>query len=197
MNGILVPGGFGNRGIEGKILAAMYARKNDIPYFGICLGMQISVIEYARNVLILTKANSTEFDLKTKNPVIALVEEWKNSSGKNILVDKKNLGGTMRLGSQKCDIIKNSLAFKMYNSLVINERHRHRYEVNSNFLDFFDNSNMIFSGRSHSDNLMEIIELKNHPWYLGCQFHPEFTSSPVNGHPLFNGFIKASIKNKI
>ena len=103
----------------------------------------------------------------------------------------------MRLGSQKCDIIKNSLAFKMYNSLVINERHRHRYEVNSNFLDFFDNGNMIFSGRSHSDNLMEIIELKNHPWYLGCQFHPEFTSSPVNGHPLFNGFIKASIKNKI
>ena len=197
VNGILVPGGFGNRGIEGKILAAMYARKNDIPYFGICLGMQISVIEYARNVINLTKANSTEFDLKTKNPVIALVEEWKNSSGKNILVDKKNLGGTMRLGSQKCDIIKNSLAFKMYNSLVINERHRHRYEVNSNFLDFFDNGNMIFSGRSHSDNLMEIIELKNHPWYLGCQFHPEFTSSPVNGHPLFNGFIKASIKNKI
>tara|TARA_A100001035_G_scaffold58909_2_gene43889 strand:- start:1136 stop:2755 length:1620 start_codon:yes stop_codon:yes gene_type:complete len=196
VNGILVPGGFGNRGIEGKILAAMYARKNDIPYFGICLGMQISVIEYARNVINLTKANSTEFDLKTKNPVIALVEEWKNSSGKNILVDKKNLGGTMRLGSQKCDIIKNSLAFKMYNSLVINERHRHRYEVNSNFLDFFDNSNMIFSGKSHSDNLMEIIELNNHPWYLGCQFHPEFTSSPVNGHPLFNGFIKAAIKNK-
>ena len=197
MNGILVPGGFGDRGIEGKVSAAHFARTNNIPYFGICLGLQISIIEFARNVIKLAKANSTEFDIKTKNPVIALVEEWKDSSGKNIIVDKNNLGGTMRLGSQTCNIEKNSLAYKMYKKLTIKERHRHRYEVNSNFVNYFNDSGLIFSGISKKGNLMEIIELKNHPWYLACQFHPEFTSSPIEGHPLFNGFISASLKRKI
>ena len=197
MNGILVPGGFGNRGIEGKILAAEYARENSIPYFGICLGMQISVIEYARNVINLKRANSTEFDIKTNNPVIALVDEWRDSKGKKIIVDKSNYGGTMRLGAQKCSINKNTLAYKMYRKASIDERHRHRYEVNSNFVKFFKDSDLIFSGKSAREGLMEIIEIKNHPWYLGCQFHPEFTSSPLRGHPLFNGFIKASFRGKI
>tara|TARA_B100001057_G_scaffold168869_2_gene169627 strand:+ start:33283 stop:34911 length:1629 start_codon:yes stop_codon:yes gene_type:complete len=197
MNGILVPGGFGNRGIEGKILAAQHARVNHIPYFGICLGMQISVIEFARNVVRLKKANSTEFDLKTGNPVIALVEEWRDSSGKKIKADKDNYGGTMRLGAQKCKIDKRSLAYRMYKKLTIDERHRHRYEVNSNFVKYFKNSGLIFSGKSAKENLMEIIEINDHPWYLACQFHPEFTSSPLSGHPLFNGFIDASLERRL
>ena len=196
MNGILVPGGFGNRGIEGKILAAKFARINKIPYFGICLGMQISVIEFARNVIKLSNANSTEFNSKTKNPVIALVDEWDDLKGKKIIVDKENYGGTMRLGSQECYINKNTLAHNMYNKNTIRERHRHRYEVNKNLLHFFEKTNLVFSGKSKKGDLMEMLEIKNHPWYLGCQFHPEFTSSPIKGHPLFNGFIKASIENK-
>ena len=196
MDGILVPGGFGNRGIEGKVLAAQYARINKIPYLGICLGMQISVIEFARNVLGLKNANSTEFDSNTKHPVIALVEEWKDSLGNNIISDKKNMGGTMRLGAQDCTLLKSSLAHKSYKKISINERHRHRYEVNNALLKLFDNSDLIFSGESKKGNLMEIIELKDHPWYLACQFHPEFTSSPISGHPLFNGFIAASIKKR-
>ena len=196
MDGILVPGGFGNRGIEGKVLAAQYARINKIPYLGICLGMQISVIEFARNVLKLKNANSTEFNSKTKHPVIALVEEWKDSLGKKIISDKKNMGGTMRLGAQDCTLLKSSLAHKSYKKIAINERHRHRYEVNNALLKLFDNSGLIFSGESKKGNLMEIIELKDHPWYLACQFHPEFTSSPISGHPLFNGFIAASIKKR-
>tara|TARA_B110000305_G_scaffold58_1_gene62 strand:+ start:983 stop:2605 length:1623 start_codon:yes stop_codon:yes gene_type:complete len=196
MDGILVPGGFGNRGIEGKILAAQYARINKIPYLGICLGMQISVIEFARNVLKLKTANSTEFNSKTKYPVVALVDEWKDSTGKKIISDKKNMGGTMRLGSQDCTLSKGSLAYKMYKKLAINERHRHRYEVNDSLLELFDGSGLKFSGKSKKGNLMEMIELKGHPWYLGCQFHPEFTSSPISGHPLFNGFIAASKKKR-
>jgi CTP synthase len=196
MDGILVPGGFGNRGIEGKILAAQYARINKIPYLGICLGMQISVIEFARNVLKLKNANSTEFNSKTKHPVVALVDEWKDSSGKKIVSDKKNMGGTMRLGSQDCTLSKGSLAYKMYKKLAINERHRHRYEVNNSLLELFGDSGLKFSGKSKKGNLMEMIELKGHPWYLGCQFHPEFTSSPISGHPLFNGFIAASKKKR-
>ena len=196
MDGILVPGGFGNRGIEGKVLAAQYARINKIPYLGICLGMQISVIEFARNVLKLKNANSTEFNSNTKHPVIALVEEWKDSLGKKIISDKKNMGGTMRLGAQDCTLLKGSLAHKSYKKIAINERHRHRYEVNNALLKLFDNSGLIFSGESKKGNLMEIIELKDHPWYLACQFHPEFTSSPISGHPLFNGFIAASIKKR-
>ena len=196
MNAILVPGGFGNRGIEGKILAAKFARENNIPYLGICLGMQISVIEYARNVLNLKNANSTEFNIKTNNPVVALVEEWKDRSGNKIIADKNNLGGTMRLGSQECLLKKNSLVYQMYKKINIAERHRHRYEVNGNLVSHFDKSNLVFSGISKKGNLMEIIELKNHPWYVGCQFHPEFTSSPIKGHPLFNGFINAASKRK-
>ena len=196
MNGILVPGGFGNRGIEGKILAAQFARINKIPYFGICLGMQISVIEFARNVIKLSNANSTEFNSKTKNPVIALVDEWDDLKGKKIIADKKNYGGTMRLGSQECYINKNTLAHNMYNKNTVKERHRHRYEVNKNLLHFFEKTNLVFSGKSKRGDLMEMLEIKNHPWYLGCQFHPEFTSSPINGHPLFNGFITASTKRK-
>ena len=197
MNGIIVPGGFGNRGIEGKILAAQYARLNNIPFFGICLGMQIAVIEYARNCIRLSKANSTEFHKNTPNPVIALVTEWKNYKGKKILADQVNYGGTMRLGAQTCNLSHKSLAYKMYNKKTIIERHRHRYEVNKNYVEKFKGSELVFTGISKKDNLMEIAEIKNHPWYLGCQFHPEFTSSPVKGHPLFNGFIKASINNKI
>ena len=196
MNGILVPGGFGNRGIEGKILAAQFARINKIPYFGICLGMQISVIEFARNVIKLSNANSTEFNSKTKNPVIALVDEWDDLKGKKIIVDKENYGGTMRLGSQECYINKNTLAHNMYNKNTIRERHRHRYEVNKNLLHFFEKTNLVFSGKSKKGDLMEMLEIKSHPWYLGCQFHPEFTSSPINGHPLFNGFIAASTKRR-
>ena len=196
MNAILVPGGFGNRGIEGKILAAKFARENNIPYLGICLGMQISVIEYARNVLNLKNANSTEFNIKTNNPVVALVEEWKDRSGNKIIADKDNLGGTMRLGSQECLLKKNSLVYQMYKKINIAERHRHRYEVNGNLVSHFDKSNLVFSGISKKGNLMEIIELNNHPWYVGCQFHPEFTSSPIKGHPLFNGFINAASKRK-
>ena len=196
MNAILVPGGFGNRGIEGKILAAKFARENNIPYLGICLGMQISVIEYARNVLNLKNANSTEFNIKTNNPVVALVEEWKDRSGNKIIADKNNLGGTMRLGSQECLLKKNSLVYQMYKKINIAERHRHRYEVNGNLVSHFDKSDLVFSGISKKGNLMEIIELNNHPWYVGCQFHPEFTSSPIKGHPLFNGFINAASKRK-
>ena len=196
MNAILVPGGFGNRGIEGKILAAKFARENNIPYLGICLGMQISVIEYARNVLNLKNANSTEFNIKTNNPVVALVEEWKDRSGNKIIADKNNLGGTMRLGSQECLLKKNSLVYQMHKKINIAERHRHRYEVNGNLVSHFDKSNLVFSGISKKGNLMEIIELNNHPWYVGCQFHPEFTSSPIKGHPLFNGFINAASKRK-
>tara|TARA_Y100000996_G_scaffold379325_1_gene332528 strand:+ start:6022 stop:7641 length:1620 start_codon:yes stop_codon:yes gene_type:complete len=197
MNGILVPGGFGDRGIEGKILAAEYARVNNIPYFGICLGMQISVIEFARNVMKLNKANSTEFDKNTKNPVVALVEEWREDSGKRIFANMENMGGTMRLGSQECILAKGSLAYKMYSKTSIKERHRHRYEVNGNLVVDFEKNGLAFSGQSKEGNLMEMIELKNHSWYVGCQFHPEFTSSPINGHPLFNGFINAASKRKI
>ena len=196
MNGILVPGGFGNRGIEGKILAAQFARINKIPYFGICLGMQISVIEFARNVVKLSNANSTEFNSKTKNPVIALVDEWDDLKGKKVIADKENYGGTMRLGSQECSINKDTLAYNMYNKNTVKERHRHRYEVNKSLVHFFEKTNLVFSGKSKKGDLMEMLEIKNHPWYLGCQFHPEFTSSPINGHPLFNGFIAASTKRR-
>tara|TARA_B100001123_G_C15308720_1_gene1023578 strand:- start:72 stop:1688 length:1617 start_codon:yes stop_codon:yes gene_type:complete len=191
-NGIIVPGGFGNRGIEGKILAANFARVNNIPYFGICLGMQIAVIEYARNYIKLKTANSTEFEKNTKSPVIALVTEWDDFKSGQKKADRKNLGGTMRLGAQSCNLQKNSIAYKLYNKKTIIERHRHRYEVNKNFIHIFNDTDLVFTGTSKKDNLKEILEINNHPWYLGCQFHPEFTSSPIDGHPLFNGFVKAS-----
>ena len=196
LQGIVVPGGFGNRGIEGKILTAKHARTKNIPYLGICLGMQISVIEYARNVLGFKKANSTEFDMSTPYPVISLVSEWEDSLKGNMKGTTKNLGGTMRLGAQECSLVTPSLAYKLYKKKTITERHRHRYEVNNKYIADFNDSDLLFSGFSGDHNLVEILELKNHPWYLASQFHPEFTSSPMNGHPLFNNFIKTSYETK-
>ena len=194
LDAILVPGGFGDRGIEGKIDAVSYARKNNVPYLGICLGMQVAIIEFSRNIANLKGAHSTEFDRRTKNPVIALIEEWKDISGKKeIRDDKSNLGGTMRLGAQLCSLSKNSLAHLAYNKNKILERHRHRYEFNNNYFDKLENLGLSFSGIS-DDGLVEIIEISDHPWFLACQFHPEFTSNPRDGHPLFISFVEAAVK---
>ena len=194
VDGILVPGGFGDRGIQGMINTAKYAREKNIPYFGICLGMQVAVIEYARNVLKL-KANSTEFNKKTKDPVIALITEWMDEEGLiHYRTEESDKGGTMRLGSQVCHIKKTSKMARLYKSTVISERHRHRYEFNSNYLNAFDRSGMKIVGKSEDGNLVEAIEIEGHKWFIGCQFHPEFTSNPINGHPLFNGFVKAAKK---
>ena len=196
LQGIVVPGGFGNRGVNGKILTAYHARMNNIPYLGICLGMQISVIEFARNVLGLKKANSTEFDLNTPHPVISLVSEWEDYNKGKLKGNIEQLGGTMRLGAQKCKLVKSSLAHTLYKKNIITERHRHRYEVNNSYINKFNNTDLLFSGYSGNKDLMEILELKNHPWYLASQFHPEFTSSPMKGHPLFNSFIKTAYDTK-
>ena len=196
LQGIVVPGGFGNRGVNGKILTAYHARVNNIPYLGICLGMQISVIEFARNVLGLKKANSTEFDLNTPYPVISLVSEWEDYKKGKLKGNIEQLGGTMRLGAQKCKLVKSSLAHALYKKNIITERHRHRYEVNNSYINKFNNTDLLFSGYSGNKDLMEILELKNHPWYLASQFHPEFTSSPMKGHPLFNSFIKTAYDTK-
>ncbi len=194
VDGILVPGGFGDRGIQGMINTAKYAREKNIPYFGICLGMQVAVIEYARNVLKL-KANSTEFNKMTKNPVIALITEWMDEEGLiHYRTEESDKGGTMRLGSQVCHIKKTSKMARLYKSTVISERHRHRYEFNSNYLNAFDSSGMKIVGKSEDGNLVEAIEIEGHKWFIGCQFHPEFTSNPINGHPLFNGFVNAAKK---
>ena len=193
VQGILVPGGFGNRGVEGIIRTAQYAREAKIPYFGICLGMQVAVIEYARNKANMPQANSTEFHIKTDFPVVALITEWLDKDGS---VEKRSelsdLGGSMRLGGQVCHLDKNSLAFALYNKNYITERHRHRYEVNPHYLKKLEQVGLQVSGRSADGNLIEMIELPEHPWFIGCQFHPEFTSTPCNGHPLFNGFIQAA-----
>ena len=196
LQGIVVPGGFGNRGVEGKILAANFARINNIPYFGICLGMQISVIEFARNILGLKDANSTEFDLKTPFPVISLVTEWDDYKKGKLKGSLHQMGGTMRLGAQSCTLMKKTLAHSLYKKNIISERHRHRYEVNNKFVDQFDETDLVFSGYSGNKDLMEMLELKHHPWYLASQFHPEFTSSPLKGHPLFNSFIKTAYETK-
>ncbi len=194
---VLVPGGFGTRGVEGKIQAVQYARENNIPYLGICLGMQVAVIEYARNLANMPGANSTEFDSDTKYPVIALVAEWLDKSG-NIesRAHDSDLGGTMRLGGQECKLEPDSKARAMYGKDVIIERHRHRYEVNSNLIDKIAAAGLSISGRSIDGKLVEMIEIKDHPWFVACQFHPEFTSSPRDGHPLFTSYIKAAIKNR-
>lgn len=193
MDAILVPGGFGKRGVEGKILAAQYARENKIPYFGICLGMQIAIIEYARHKANMPNASSTEFDLETPYPVVALVTEWTNSAGQREQRDEKSdVGGTMRLGGQACKLASGSLAQRIYQQDTIIERHRHRYEVNNTLLPTIEKAGLTVSGRSSDENLVEIIELADHPWYLGCQFHPEFTSTPRDGHPLFMSFIQAA-----
>jgi len=196
MHAILVPGGFGKRGVEGKILAINYARTNRIPYLGICLGMQLAVVEYARNQTGMKGAHSTEFNPDTPYPVIGLITEWRTKDGRIETRDKNSdIGGSMRLGGQECLLKKDSLAWKMYGADKITERHRHRYEVNSQHLATLEQAGLIVSGMSSDENLCEIIELSNteHPWFLGCQFHPEFTSTPRQGHPLFQSFIKAAI----
>ncbi len=191
---ILVPGGFGERGLEGKLEAVRYARENNIPYLGICLGLQSVVIEYARNVLGLKEANSTEFDINTPHPVIGLITEWIDSEGKVEKRDEQSdLGGTMRLGGQECRLTKDSKAREIYGSDVIVERHRHRYEVNNNYVDRLQKVGLKIGGWSADDTLVEIVELPEHPWFVACQFHPEFTSSPRGGHPLFTSYIEAAI----
>lgn len=192
LDGIIVPGGFGKRGIEGKILAVQYAREKQVPYLGICLGLQIAMIEYARHKASMTEANSTEFDSETPYPVVALVTEWESPEGHTEKRhEQSEKGGTMRLGGQVCYLSPNSLVHQIYNKEKIVERHRHRYEVNNNLLLKIEAAGLIVSGRS-TDNLVEMIELQDHPWFVGCQFHPEFTSTPRDGHPLFIGFIKAA-----
>ena len=191
-HGILIPGGFGGRGINGMINVAKFARTKNIPFFGICLGMQVAVIEFARNVLKIS-ANSTEFEKTTKHPVIALITEWMDKKGlTQIRNENSDKGGTMRLGSQICILEKNSKMSKMYKTRKISERHRHRYEFNSNYLEKIKSKGMNIVGFSEDKNLVEAIELKGHKWFVGCQFHPEFTSDPRTGHPLFNGFIRAA-----
>jgi CTP synthase len=188
INGILVPGGFGERGIEGKIETVRYARENKIPYLGLCLGMHCATIEFARNVCNLENANSTEFDNNTPDPVICLLEEQKN-------IDK--MGGTMRLGAQQCRLASNTIAHKCYGQEVISERHRHRYEFNNKYRDVFENKGMICSGLTIDNELVEIIEMKDHPWFVAVQFHPEFKSKPTKPHPLFSNFIKATLNDGI
>lgn len=215
VDAILVPGGFGNRGVEGKIIAAQYAREHNIPYLGICLGMQVAVIEYARNVTGIVGANSSEFDLNSEDPVIALITEWKNANGETVVRSAdSDLGGTMRLGGQLCEMTPGSLAARMYGTDHVIERHRHRFEFNNNYANRLIESGLVISARSSgpsvsastgkknagsqsvpdSSGLVEMIELSDHPWFIGCQFHPEYTSNPRDGHPLFTGLITAALE---
>ncbi len=192
MDAILVPGGFGERGIEGKIAAVRHAREQGVPYLGICLGMQVAVIEYARSVLGLPGANSTEFERDAKDPVIALITEWRDRSGETLKRDDRSeLGGTMRLGAQESRMLSGTLARKVYGRDVIHERHRHRYEFNNNYLEAMQKAGFSISAFSE-DGLVEIVELPAHPWFIGVQFHPEFTSNPRDGHPLFTSFVRAA-----
>lgn len=193
LDAILVPGGFGGRGVEGKIIAARYARENNVPYLGICLGMQVALIEFARNCAGMKNANSTEFDANTPYPVVGLISEWLDKSG--AVVERSaddDLGGTMRLGSQLCHIEPNTKLHEAYGNNEIHERHRHRYEVNNNLREKIANAGLIFSALSADKSLVEAVELPNHPWFVAVQFHPEFTSTPRDGHPLFSGFIAAA-----
>ena len=193
-DGILVPGGFGLRGVEGKITAVRYARENRIPYLGICLGMQVAVIEYARHVAGLAGAHSTEFDKGTKDPVIALITEWSREDGGLEQRDEgSDLGGTMRLGGQKCRLAVDSLAHSLYGQDVIVERHRHRYEFNNHYRQVLEDNGLRLAGLSVDGRLVEVVEIPDHPWFIGCQFHPEFTSTPRDGHPLFTGYIQAAL----
>lgn len=195
LNAVIVPGGFGERGIEGKIQTIQYVREHKIPFLGICLGMQTAVIEFARNVLGLANANSTEFNKQTPYPVIAMINEWMDEAGiKQSRDEQTDLGGTMRLGGQMCRLEEGSLSRQVYGNAQIVERHRHRYEVNNQYLEQLIEHGLIVSGRSADNNLVEMIELADHPWFLACQFHPEFTSSPRNSHPLFKQFILAARK---
>jgi len=194
VDAILVPGGFGKRGLEGKLMAVRHARENKIPYLGICLGMQTVVIEYARNVLGLKDANSTEFDPNTPDPIIALITEWVSEGGDVERRDENSdLGGTMRLGAQECRMEKNSKIANIYGSELIVERHRHRFEVNNNYVERLQRAGLKIGGWSADDDLVEVVEIEDHPWFVACQFHPEFTSTPRDGHPLFTSYIKAAI----
>ena len=194
LDAILVPGGFGDRGIEGKIAAVQYARENKIPYLGICLGMQLAVIEFARHVASLSDAHSSEFSDDTKHPVIALITEWQAEDGS---IEKRgtdsDLGGTMRLGGQRCNLVESTLASTVYGSDNVVERHRHRYEFNNSYREELEKAGLIISGKSTDGNLVEMVELKDHPWFLACQFHPEFTSTPRDGHPLFADYVRAAL----
>jgi CTP synthase len=193
MDAILVPGGFGKRGTEGKIAAIRYARENKVPYLGICLGMQLAVVEFARNVAGLEGAHSTEFDIATEHPVVGLITEWQDRTGR---VEKRSassdLGGTMRLGGQTCHLAEESLAREIYGAPSIVERHRHRYEVNNTLLPSLEAKGLVVSGRADGTDLCEMVELPDHPWFVGCQFHPEFTSNPRKGHPLFSAYLNAA-----
>ena len=194
VDAILVPGGFGERGTEGKIKTVQYARENNIPYLGICLGMQVAVIEFARNVAGWSDANSSEFDASSKHCVVGLITEWKDESGHiEQRSEGSDLGGTMRLGAQQCRLQVGSLAHQCYQEEVITERHRHRYEVNNTFVDQLEEAGMKFSGRSMDGSLVEMVEIVDHPWFVACQFHPEFTSTPRGGHGLFEGFVGAAV----
>ena len=196
VNAILVPGGFGERGFEGKITAARYARENDVPYLGICYGLHAAVIEFARNVALLAGAGSTEIDPDTPYPVIGLVEEWMDGSGTMAIRERRDgsedMGGTMRLGEQACNLASGSLARRMYGTASVSERHRHRFEVNEAYVSRLESAGLAVSARSARDSLVEMVELPDNDWFVACQFHPEFTSSPRDGHPLFTGFIAAS-----
>lgn len=216
IDAILVPGGFGNRGVEGKIIAARFARENKIPYLGICLGMQVAIIEYARHVAGIKTANSSEFDLQSKDPVIALITEWQTDNGETVLRDEdSDLGGTMRLGGQLCVMQPGSLAARTYGANQIVERHRHRFEFNNNYTNRLTEAGMVISARSsgpsardatkktdnnvgyasgENNGLVEMVELPDHPWFIGCQFHPEYTSNPRDGHPLFTGLVTAALE---
>ncbi len=195
VDAILVPGGFGERGIEGKIETVRYARENRIPYLGICLGLQVAVIEFARNVAGMEDANSTEFNAATKHPVVALITEWLKADGSTERRSQSSdLGGTMRLGSQLCHLEEGSNVRAMYRSAEIMERHRHRYEVNGNFLPRLQEAGLRVAGWSADHSLVEVIEMPGHPWFVACQFHPEFTSTPRDGHPLFSGFVEAAVR---
>jgi len=199
VDGIVVPGGFGHRGVEGKINTVRYARENKIPFLGICLGMQVAFIEFARHVALLEGANSTEFERQTKHPVIGLITEWIESDGKKVeRTDKSDLGGTMRLGAQACKLKAGTVAAAAYGASTIVERHRHRYEVNNQYIEQLEEAGLVISGKSTDDALVEMVELPTevHPWFVACQFHPEFTSTPRDGHGLFSGFIAAALNKK-
>lgn len=195
VDAILVPGGFGERGVEGKIMAARYARENKVPYLGICLGMQVALIEYARNVAGMKDAHSTEFNKNTPYPVVGLITEWLDSDG-NVeqRTDRSDMGGTMRLGSQNCNLKANTKAREIYGSDIVSERHRHRYEVNNNYVAQLEEAGLKISGLSADNQLVEMIEIPTHPWFVAGQFHPEFNSTPRDGHPLFQGFVAAAYK---
>ena len=195
MSAVLVPGGFGIRGIEGKIKAVQFARENKIPFLGICLGLQVAIIEFARNMVNMKGANSTEFDENTQYPVIGLITEWEDENGNTQKRDtESNLGGTMRLGGQECELVKGSRSQKIYGADKVIERHRHRYEVNNKLISKIEAAGLIVSGRSNDGSLVEMIEISDHPWFVACQFHPEFTSTPRDGHALFESFIEAAKK---